>query len=273
MDCENPSCSFRNSLRRILRRGAGDGVFLQGRWYCCLDCFEQVIVGECASFLKQPDQLLRTPHRVPLGLMLLGRGVITDEQLKKALAAQRESGKSRLGSILVTLGIASAQDISTALAVQWGCGVYPIERNHRYRKFAQILPFALLESSRMIPVHFHEGSQLLFLAFADEIDHTALYSVERQLGGRTEPCVISEPAMEQALEEIRGGSRPSEIVFETIWDANEIARTVCDYSLALGASELFVARPRRFLWVRVRAEGQSHDLLFRLPPTVPEVIP
>lgn len=272
VDCENPSCAFRNSLRRMLRRGASEGVFLQGRWYCGLDCFEQAIIVEFAALLKQQDQTRRNPHRVPLGLMLLGRGVITDEQLKKALAAQRESGEMRLGDLLVKLGFVSEHDIAAALAAQWGCGVFPIERNHRYRECAQMLPLALIESTRMIPVHFHEGSQVLFLAFAEDIDHAALYSVERQLGARTEPCVITETGMQQALEEIRAVSRPSEIVFETIWGANEMARTVRDYSLALGAIELFVARPRRFLWVRVRAADQSHDLLFRLPVPVPEVI-
>jgi hypothetical protein len=65
----------------------------------------------------------------------------------------------------------------------------------------------------MIPAHYHTPSQLLFVAFAEDIDHTALYSVERQLGARTEPCVITESAMEQALEKIRTRERPSEIVF------------------------------------------------------------
>ena len=273
VDCENPSCLFRNSLRRIFGRGAGDGMFLQGHWYCSLVCFEQALVGEFAALLKQQDQPRRNPHRVPLGLMLLGRGSITDEQLKKALAAQRDSGESRLGDVLIKLGMTSAQDISAALAAQWGCGVFPIECNRRYRECAHMLPLALIESSRMIPVHFHDGSHILFLAFSDEIDHTVLYSVERQLGARTEPCVISAAAMEQALDEIRAVSRPSEIVFETIWGADEMARTVRDYSLALGASELFLARPRRLLWVRLRADGQSHDLLFRLPVAMPEVTP
>jgi len=270
LECENSDCPHRNSLRRILLRGSSEGVFLQGRWYCCLDCFEQAIAVEFAGLLKLRDEPLSRIHRIPLGLLLLGRGVISDEQLKSALAAQRQSGSGRLGRLLVSLGAASAQDISTALAAQWGCGVFPIERNSRYRDCSQLLPLALIESSRLIPVHYHDNSQLLFVAFADDIDHTALYSIERQLGARTEPCVITEAAMEQALHEVRSISRPSEIVFDTLWDPGEMARTVRDYSLALGADELFLARPRRFLWVRLRSQGRSHDLLFRLPPPFPE---
>ena len=238
---------------------------MQGRWYCCLDCFEQGITNEFASLLQLRDEPLPRLHRVPLGLLLLGRGVINDEQLKSALAAQRQEGSGRLGRWLVKLGIASAQDVSAALAAQWGCGVFPLEGDPRYRDCSQMLPMALLESSRMIPVHYLNSSQLLFVAFSEDIDHTALYSIERLLGARTQPCVITESAMDHALEEVRSLSRPGEIVFETLWDAPEMARTVRDYALKLGADELLLARPRRFLWVRLKASGRSYDMLFRLP--------
>jgi hypothetical protein len=269
LECENPACPLQGSIRRLLR-GSGEGVLLQGRWYCCLDCFETAIVSEFSGLLKLRDKPLQRAHRIPLGLLLLGRGVISDNQLRSALATQRASRPGRLGRLLVDLGIASAQDVSTALAAQWGCAVFPIENNPRFRDCSQMLPLALIESSRMIPVHYHGPSQNLFVAFAEDIDHTALYSVERQLGARTEPCVITESAMEQALAEIRAEARPSEIVFETLWDAGEMARAVRDYSIALGADELLLARPRRFMWVRLRSGSRSHDLMFRLPSDIEE---
>ena len=265
MDCENLNCPFRSPLRKILRRGKNEGVLLQGRWYCSLDCFEEAITGVFNGLLRLPDEPLPRLHRVPLGLLLLGRGVITDSQLKSALQAQREGGADRLGRWLIRLGVASAQDVSAALAAQWGCGVFSLERDQRYRECSQMLPFALLESSHMIPVHYLPTSQLLFVAFSEDIDHTALYAVERLVGGHTEPCIVTEAAMNRALEEIRAVSRPAEIVFETLWDAPEMARTIRDYAVKLNADELILARPRCFVWVRLRASGRSWDLLFRLP--------
>jgi hypothetical protein len=243
-----------------------EGVTLQGRWYCSLDCFEQAITDVFAGLLKLPEEPLPRLHRVPIGLLLLGRGVITHEQLKSALEAQRSAGPERLGRWLVRLGVASAQDVSAALAAQWGCATFPLERDLRYRECAGMLPYALLESSRMVPVRYLPASQLLFVAFSEDIDHTALYAVGQLMGGRTEPCVVTESAMEHALEELRAASRPAEIVFETIWDAPEMARTIRDYAVKLGADELMLARPRRFLWVRLRASGNSWDFMFRLPP-------
>ena len=265
MECENPDCVHRRSLRRLLHRNPAEGILLQSRWYCCRECFEHVVVAEFAGLLKLPDQPMRQLHRIPLGLILLGHGAITQEQLRAALAAQRESGAERIGRLLMKWGIVSADAVCTALAAQWGCGIFPIENSPSYRNCSQLLPMALLDASRMVPVHYHGGSEMLYLAFAENIDHTAIYSVERQLRTRTKPCLITEVAMDRVLEEIRLESRPHEIVFETLWEADEMARTVRDYSLALGADELLLARPRRFLWARLKGRGHAHDLLFRLP--------
>ncbi len=94
VECENPECPFRNSLRRRLLGSTSEGVLMQGRWYCSADCFEQAITQEFARLVELRDEPLLRIHRVPLGLLLLGRRVITDEQLKTYLAAQRESSAS-----------------------------------------------------------------------------------------------------------------------------------------------------------------------------------
>jgi hypothetical protein len=265
LECENPDCQFQSALHRILRRRSSEGVMLQGHWYCSLDCFEHAIASVFAGLLKLQDTPRQKSHRVPIGLLLLGRGVINQDQLKEALKAQQQARNERLGRCLVRLGVASATDISTALAAQWGCAVFPLERDNRYRDCSQMIPLPLLEAAHMLPLHYVAASQLLFVGFSQDIDHTTLYSVERLLGSRTEACVVSEVAMEQALEDIRGVSRPAEIVFETRFAAHEMARTVRDYAVKIGAEELLLARPREFLWVRLRAGGRSWDLMFRLP--------
>lgn len=264
--CENADCAFSSPLRRLFRRH-DNGVFLQGRWYCSLDCFEQGITNVFAELIKLPDEPLMRSHRVPLGLLLLGRGIISETQLKTALQAQREMGNERLGRRLVRLGIVSSQEISAALAVQWGCAVFPFEQDQHYRECCQLIPMALLESCRMMPMRCYKETQLLLLAFADDVDHTAIYAIERLLLNRTQPCVITESAMDQALDEIRVQPRTGETVFDNFLDAPEMARIIRDYAVNLGAEELILARPRRFLWVRLKAPGQSWDLLFRLPST------
>jgi hypothetical protein len=264
MACENQDCAYRNPLRKLFRRH-DNGVYLQGRWYCSLDCFEQGISSAFAGLIKLADEPVARSHRLPLGMMLLGRGVISEVQLKTALDAQREAGNDRLGHWLVRLGIASAGDVAAALAAQWGCVVFPLDQDQRYRECCHMVPLVLLESSRMLPVCFVKESQLLYLAFAEDIDHTTIYAIEQLLPGRTQLCVVTETAMDQALAEIRIHPRPAETVFETFLESPEIARTIRDYAVNVGAEELILARPSRFLWVRLKAGGKAWDLMFRLP--------
>src|SRR5919204_5916383 len=56
------------------------------------------------------------PRRL-LGLLLLEMGVITDDQLEKALKIQAETGK-RLGEVLIERGFTSRLAIQDALAHQ-----------------------------------------------------------------------------------------------------------------------------------------------------------
>jgi Type II secretion system (T2SS), protein E, N-terminal domain len=265
VNCENPSCPYRRSFRRLFQSSKEQGVLLQGHWYCSLDCFEAAVTNIFDNLLKAPDEPLKRSHRVPIGLLLLGRGLIDGDQLKLALQSQRSSGGGRLGYWLVRLGMVSGVDVSTALAAQWGCTLFPLESDGRYQQCSRMVPFALLESCKMLPVHYIETSQLLFVAFSEAIDHTALYAIEQLLGGRTEPCVVTEAAMEESLERVRSHSRPSQIVFEASRGAREMAGTVRDYAVKLGAESLALARPRRFLWVRLRAGANDWDLLFRVP--------
>ena len=55
----------------------------------------------------------------PLGLLLVGEGLISETELAAALAAQEENGKL-LGEILVDSGVVSRIAIARVLALQWG---------------------------------------------------------------------------------------------------------------------------------------------------------
>jgi hypothetical protein len=56
---------------------------------------------------------------VPLGSILVRRGVLTEEQLAAALAEQRQSGE-KLGEVLVRLGFTVAPTVGLGLAAQHG---------------------------------------------------------------------------------------------------------------------------------------------------------
>jgi hypothetical protein len=65
------------------------------------------------------EQSPSLPPRIPLGRLLVGRGLLTEEQLIEALLEQDRTG-DRLGKVLIRLGFVDAPSVAMALASQHG---------------------------------------------------------------------------------------------------------------------------------------------------------
>ena len=62
------------------------GISLHGEWFCDVECLEQSLAEQIERFLPPGQSPLR-PHRMPIGLILLTSGAITEEQLRAGLRA------------------------------------------------------------------------------------------------------------------------------------------------------------------------------------------
>ena len=262
VECANRDCQHRRTLLQRWKHGS-EGVFVQGRWYCCAECSEPAIASLVDDLIHIPDGEPQRAYRIPLGLLLLGRGAITEDQLKEALRIQREGNGERVGQCLLRQGAITHDDVAQALGMQWGCPVFPIQRDPSYLECAARLPLSLLEARRMLPVHYLSGSRLLYVAFSDYLDRTSLYAVERLLGERTVACVITEPGMREAFEQLREFVRPTEILSD-LRSPRAIAEKILEHWRTSGAQEMRFARPAGYLWVRLLAAAATWDLLFRL---------
>jgi hypothetical protein len=240
-----------------------EGMRLHGRWYCSPNCFEHAALDRILRLLVAPEAVRRKTHRIPMGLLLLSRGVINDVQLKHALALQREQGKGMIGKFLKEIEAVTDQEIASGLAAQWGCPFYPLDNARDFLDCAPLLPLTLLETGRMLPVHHTRIQETLYLAFVEGIDRTALYAVEQMLHLKTIPCIVSESAMLHALEQIRQVSEVPATVFDSPIDAEEIARTTRSYAWQLSAQDVSMVRSGRFLWIRLQTPHTSKDILFQ----------
>src|SRR5438105_13073453 len=105
--------------------------------------------------------LLATETR-PIGQLLLERGLVSEEDLKNALALQQER-RDKLGRILVDLGYVAEREVlnvlSEQLKVPLFTGEYPAVPLE-----AAALPYRFLRAFYAIPVHIEENSLSLVMA-------------------------------------------------------------------------------------------------------------
>jgi Type II secretion system (T2SS), protein E, N-terminal domain len=203
-------------------------------------------------------------HRVPLGLLMISRGQLTNQRLRSALEAQRQVGRQRLGEWLEKLGFATEQQVAAALAQQWACPVLTPQANCDPASL-RLLPYHLLEVSRMLPVQFVPSTRMFHLAFCDGIDYSALYAIEQMLECRTQACLASRNAVARVLQLIGHERRPGELLFEGSRDASEMARITCGYVLKLGAQAVRLVGCGSFIWARLSTGPDVANLLFHRP--------
>ena len=137
-----------------------------------------------------------TQPRLRLGDILRNAGLITEEQLQKALEMQSKSGE-RLGKMLVNLGFASEENILLALERQLGFErvnlvVYPFER-----AAALLIPAQLAERHKVLPLK-RSGSKLI-LAMADPTNFFAIDDVRMVTGFEISPVLAAESEIERGI--------------------------------------------------------------------------
>jgi hypothetical protein len=197
---------------------------------------------------------------MPLGLLMVSEGWISETDLKTALEAQRTGEGGRIGDLMCRQGVATEQQITSALSMQWSRPVFSLEGTNRFLQCSSMIPLPLLEAYQMVPVH-HLPQSRLYVAFSLGIDYSVLYGVEQMLGCRTEPCLAAETSVRAALEKVRQLPRSDEIVLDNDLNHREMAEVVMNYARNLNAAEARLVRCDRFLWVRLVSPQKTIHLL------------
>lgn len=161
------------------------------------------------------NALLATETK-PLGQRLRDRGLISEEDLKNALALQQER-KDKLGRILIDLGYVAERDVLSVLSEQLKTPLFtgdypavPIE--------SAKLPYRFLRAFHTIPVHLE--SDVLSIVMADPLDLETQSALRLRTGFGLRVYLGTESEILNQLEKLYGGEESTnEKLIETVGDA------------------------------------------------------
>ena len=143
--------------------------------------------------------------RLKLGELLVKGGLITEEQLQKAIQVQKQEGK-RIGEILVKLGLVTEKDIVATLGRQLNIpyasmakGLLEPDPNQDLDKLVQE---SFARQYFLIPLSRNLNS--LTVAFADPLDVIMMDSLKKMTGCDINPIVASESDIIQAIDKFYG---------------------------------------------------------------------
>ena len=141
-----------------------------------------------------------------LGAMLVSSGLITDDQLKKALAAQKTEG-GRLGSILVKLGFVQEDKLMTFLSKQYGVPYVDLSKFEINPAVIKHIPADVAQKYRIMPIN--RAGATITIAMVDPSNIFAIDDIKFMTGYNVEAVVATEGAIVEAIKKYYGGSGKS----------------------------------------------------------------
>jgi hypothetical protein len=249
--CGNPSCSggwltFLKDRRRPV---------FDGRWACTAACVEELVKrsvrresAEGGASQAASDHR----HRIPLGLILLGQGWITQAQLERALDMQRRAGTGRIGYWLVDVCGFEQTCITRALSLQWGCPTLTAE-GFDPAAMALAVPRLLLEQLGILPLRI-AASRILYLAFADQLDAAAAFAMERMSALKVQSGVLGEAEWAAARQRIYESSFV-DCAFEHAPTQASLSTKIASVVTRTQPRASRLVRVHQFYWLRMWLES------------------
>lgn len=136
-----------------------------------------------------------------LGDLLVGSGIITEEELMKALDLQKVS-KDRLGKVLIDNNFITEHDMIEALQMQLGIEFVDLTKISIPTELAQSVPKSIAKQYQVIPVKAVKDE--LYLAMSDPMNFYAIEEVRKAVGKKVIPVIATSMAVEHSISVLYG---------------------------------------------------------------------
>ena len=139
-----------------------------------------------------------------LGDILIDAGVINEQQLVKALSAQREKGQ-KLGETLIDLEITTEEEIATALHRQLNIDLIKLSDILIDSDVIKLVGEEILRKHSVIPFEFKKGyPNVLRVAMSNPLDFVAIDDIAIVTNLQVEPAVATSQDVATAIDKYYG---------------------------------------------------------------------
>jgi type IV pilus assembly protein PilB len=213
---------------------------------------------------------------IPLGELLVRRGLLERDQLEEALGERAASGQ-RIGEIIVDHGWVTHAAIAHALGEQYGVPFMSLDDEDLDPEVTTLLPEGLARRYEALPIRFI-AEDLLLVAVTDPTNVMSSDSLRLALGHNIELAVVAEPDLGRALNRVYRRELQLTVNDDVVEDFfEEASQELSDSASAAptinlvnallkraiedGASDLHFEPQMKQMVVRARVDGVTRPVL------------
>ena len=231
-----------------------------------------------------------------LGDLLVGVGVLTEEQLQDALQKQKESGL-RLGAHLIASGVITEKQLIETLQMQLGVEFVDLSKISINPELANLVPKNIAKKNSVVPVKLVRDE--LFLAMADPLNFYAIEDVKKSSHKRVTPMIAQQEQVDKAVMRLYGNegatraieemrkeqaADPQQEAFAAIGQQTtkideevnaaptiRLVNSIIERAVSEAASDIHLEPRELMMVVRIRVDGVLREVL-TVPNDVQEAV-
>jgi len=218
-----------------------------------------------------------------IGDLLISAGIITQEQLKNALAEQKNN-PGRLGSTMVRLGYLSNEELMNFLSVQLGTPAIDLNDIKINPEIIELIPADMAIKHLVLPIN-RIGSTLI-VATCDPTDLSAIDDIKFITGYNIEITIASELALKDAIDRFYQSSTMLDEIIAEFDDSDleliqseeetdtldlrketedapviRLVNKIMVDAIRRGASDIHIEPYETFFRVRYRIDGVLYEIM------------
>lgn len=216
-----------------------------------------------------------------LGDVLLQKKEITQEQLNEALKLQKDNGASKLGEILISKGYVTEGIVLDTLSSQLGIEIVNLDNFNINAEATKLISERLAKRVNVIPLKVAEDK--IYVAMNEPLNIFDIEDIEMESGKKVEILLAAKAQINYAIEKYMGRRSAEKavedfnkenIANETINAINEeteikvsnspvvrLINSLIRQALKMGASDIHIEPFENKIRIRVRIDGDLHEIL------------
>ncbi|WP_321365642.1 GspE/PulE family protein [uncultured Desulfuromusa sp.] len=228
------------------------------------------------------EQVRAPRQKIRIGDLLVKNGIITDEQLMNALAAQKKTG-GKLGNTLIELGLVTSHQFHEFLANQMNLPFIDLKHYNYKPEVVRLLPETAARRFRAMVLG--QDEERLLVGVADPTDIYAYDELTKKLKQPIKLAVVYESELLKALDTVyrrtqeivtiaeelgeelsQGDSNLEQLLTETdVEDAPvvRLLKSLFEDAVQVGASDIHIEPDEKVLRIRQRVDGVLHEQIMK----------
>ena len=196
-------------------------------------------------------------RRQPIGVELVKRGVVTEEDIRKALEYQREHPNTKLGDILYILNVCDPEQLIENIADILGTKGIILTANSIKIKPAEYISLEICKKNKCIP--FEVNGTKIKVCFTDKTGGGKVDSVKMLLlnkGLVMEQYITFEKDIENILSSLEGETTSDIYTSTSSGTIIELVDSIIKTGIEKRASDIHIEPLADYVRVRYRIDGE-----------------